>query len=81
MQEKLAALHRLFISAQADGLSIESATQNSSISILINEILATFGLPPTAEHVDILIAFGKSENLTDAVIDDTPPAPKSCKNH
>ena len=71
MQEKLAALHRLFKSAQAESLSIEAASITPSISKLINEVLAVFGLPPTAEHVVILIGFGKSENLTDAIIDDT----------
>ena len=71
MHEKLASLFHLFKSAQAEGLSIESAIKTPSISVQINEILAIFGLPPIAEHVAILIGFGKLENLTDAAMDDT----------
>lgn len=71
MREQLPALHQLFKSAEVDGLSIEVVSKNQEITTLIYEILAVFGLPPTAKHVEILIGFGKSENLTDAIIDDT----------
>lgn len=71
MQEKLTDLHLLFKSVQAEGLSIEVAANNPIISVLIKEILSTFGLPLTTDHFEILIGFGRAEDCSDSEIEDT----------
>jgi hypothetical protein len=73
MHNKLATLFHLLTDAQVKGedFSFGTAAQNPKVTVLINEILATFGLPPTAEHIEILIGFGRVEDCSDAVIDDT----------
>ncbi len=71
MQDKLAAFHHLFKISQAYGLSLEAAALSPNISILMKEILATFNLPVTAEHLEILIAFCRAEDCSDAAVNET----------
>lgn len=69
MHEKLTELHHLLRDATNKGSLLRALATDQKIAELVNEILLTFGLPVNKGFEEILLEVGRTENLSDDVID------------